>query len=201
MNSYEKEFKFRLEDFLADKIKELGLCAWLDLCCGEGRALLQACEYFSRSGLQEKIKLTGIDLLEVIQPADEKKPFLSFEAASVVTWQPKMKYDLITCSHGLHYLGDKLKVIAMATACLNDSGLFVAHLDLQNVLIDGLPSAPLMKHLLKKYEIEYNTRSKIIKRQGPVNIDFKLEYLGADDNAGPNYTGQPAVTSHYRSLS
>ena len=23
-------------------------------------------------------------------------------------------------------------------------------------------------------------------------------YLGADDTAGPNYTGQPAVNSHYR---
>jgi len=29
---------------------------------------------------------------------------------------------------------------------------------------------------------------------------FPYSYIGADTNAGPNYTGQPAVDSHYRSI-
>lgn len=32
---------------------------------------------------------------------------------------------------------------------------------------------------------------------GPASVRFGLRYLGADDASGPNYSGQPAVTSHY----
>jgi hypothetical protein len=28
-------------------------------------------------------------------------------------------------------------------------------------------------------------------------IHLNFEYLGADDQAGPNYTGQPVVNSYY----
>jgi hypothetical protein len=34
-----------------------------------------------------------------------------------------------------------------------------------------------------------------IERPGWVSLPYR--YLGADDQAGPNYTGQPAVDSHY----
>ncbi len=33
--------------------------------------------------------------------------------------------------------------------------------------------------------------------QGPRKLDLPYRYLGADDRSGPNYTGQPAVTSYY----
>jgi len=29
-------------------------------------------------------------------------------------------------------------------------------------------------------------------------VSRPLAYLGANDTAGPNFTGQPAVNSHYR---
>jgi hypothetical protein len=32
---------------------------------------------------------------------------------------------------------------------------------------------------------------------GPREVEFGLQYLGADDTAGPNYTGQPAVAAYY----
>ena len=35
------------------------------------------------------------------------------------------------------------------------------------------------------------------RRTGPVALSLPYRYLGADDRAGPNYTGQPAVVSYY----
>ena len=53
-------------------------------------------------------------------------------------WRPDRCFDLNTCVHGLHYVGDKLALIARATSWLVGEGLFVANLDLANVkLSDG----------------------------------------------------------------
>ena len=54
INSYEKELKFKPEVYLESKIKECGQSSWLDLCCGEGKALIQTAHYFHDIGLQEK---------------------------------------------------------------------------------------------------------------------------------------------------
>jgi hypothetical protein len=58
--------------------------------------------------------------------------------ASLTTWRPDRAFDLITCVHWLHYVGDKLGLIARAASWLADAGLFVGHLDLANLkLADG----------------------------------------------------------------
>ena len=58
--------------------------------------------------------------------------------ASLSTWRPDRPFDLITCVHGLHYVGDKLGLIARAASWLAEDGLFVASLDLANLkLADG----------------------------------------------------------------
>lgn len=44
----------------------------------------------------------------------------------------------------------------------------------------------------------YDGRRRRIDRTGHAVVRLPYAYLGADDRAGPNYTGQPAVTSHYR---
>lgn len=41
VNSYEKDLKFKPEKYLNDWLKQQGHVKWLDLCCGEGNALLQ----------------------------------------------------------------------------------------------------------------------------------------------------------------
>jgi hypothetical protein len=43
----------------------------------------------------------------------------------------------------------------------------------------------------------YGGRTRRIRRQGCVDVELPFRYLGADDHAGPNYTGQPAVHSYY----
>lgn len=128
---------------------------------------------------------------------DEHITCVQFESGSVIDWKPDQTYDLITCVHGLHYLGDKLKVVEAVVTALHPSGLFVANLDLNNIVVQGANTSSYLKNSFKRYGIAYNSRLKVLKQIGSVGIKFGLEYLGADVNHGPNYTGQDSVTSYY----
>lgn len=199
INSYEKEFKFIPADYLERLVRTHGQASWLDLCCGSARALTQTAHVLAEKRLQHHIRLKGIDLLDTFPPAAEHFSFLDLAVTSVVDWQPEQSYDLITCSHGLHYLGDKLKVIAMALAALNKNGYFVAHLDLNNIYVNGAPQGDFFKKIFAQNHIHYNARTRIISCNDVQSFIYNLHYLGADDQAGPNYTGQGAVTSYYDS--
>lgn len=51
------------------------------------------------------------------------------------------RFDLITCVHGLHYIGDKLAVLTRIASWLTDDGQFSADLDLDSIrLADGRPA-------------------------------------------------------------
>lgn len=194
INSYEKEFKLVPAHFLAQKVQEQGFASWLDLCCGSGFALAQTYDVLAQRGLQQQVYLKGIDLLDTFPTGAENSQGISFEVASVVDWQPDRSYDLITCSHGLHYLGDKLQVIAMACKALKPNGYFIAHLDMKNITV---PPSVSLKQLFKEQGLSYNARTHLLTCNGPRNFNAGLTFLGADDQAGPNYTGQGAVNSHY----
>ena len=58
INSYEQELGFKPEIFLEKRVGETGVVKWLDLCCGEGKALIQTAAYLAENGLQEKAMLT-----------------------------------------------------------------------------------------------------------------------------------------------
>ncbi|TWF41318.1 methyltransferase family protein [Chitinophaga polysaccharea] len=194
INSYEKEFKFIPAAFLEKKIAQNGYAAWLDICCGSGWALTQTAAILAAKGLQSKASLTGIDLLDTFPPPDENITCLQWEVRSVVNWQTPRTYDLITCSHGLHYLGDKLQTIRMAANALQPDGYFVAHLDLQNIQVN---SHGATAKLFTGNGFSYQHRSRLISCSGPLLFDYPYTYQGADDTTGPNYTGQGAVTSYY----
>lgn len=198
VNSYEQEFKFKPEVYLAAKIATYGRASWLDLCCGRGNALIQTARHFEQLGQQHSLQLTGIDLIDNFQTLDENITCVEFVSASLLDWLPAQSYDLITCVHGLHYLGDKLKVIETSIAALNPSGRFVANLDLNNLVIEEANTSTYLKKSFKQLGIAYHARRKVLERVGGLAIKFDLQYLGADDHSGPNYTGQDAVTSHYR---
>lgn len=197
INSYEMEFKFKPEKYLELKIKESGRASWLDLCCGRGNALQQTAAYLSDKGLLQNIILKGIDLLDTNHPPTEKNNCISFNVGSVVNWVPDQQYDLITCVHGIHYLGDKLKVIETAIGALSAHGMFIANLDLASIVIKEADAALLFKNLFRQAQVEYNSRTRIIKCVGNAALNFGVSYIGADDSSGPNYTGQDAVTSFY----
>lgn len=50
----------------------------------------------------------------------------------------------------------------------------------------------------QEHGLLYAPRYRILTIAGRKSFSFPYEYLGAKDDAGPNYTGQPAIHSFYR---
>lgn len=197
VNSYEKDLHFHPEQYLEDYIGRFGQVKWLDLCCGEGRALSQCALNLAGNNMQHLATLKGIDLIDGFQPIPPNVTCLSWQVGSVVDWTADGQYDVITCVHGLHYVGDKLRVVQSACRALTVQGIFMAHLDLKNIKIPTQAGNQLIRKRLSENGVEYNIRKRVIVCKGPREVDFGLRYEGASDQAGPNYTGQEAVDSYY----
>jgi len=194
-NGYAKELGFEPLDQLMGKTE--GKVRWLDLCCGTGKALIEAAQIVHDRRMDSKIEILGVDLVGPPSPVPHLG-HLRFVVASLSTWQPAGQYDLITCVHGLHYIGDKLGLIARAASWLTEDGLFVANLDLSNIkLADGRPDNRAVARELRRNGLDYDNRRKLLRCRRRVVPQFPFRYLGADDQGGPNYTKQPAVNSHY----
>ncbi|MGH3242374.1 MAG: class I SAM-dependent methyltransferase [Spirillospora sp.] len=172
---------------------EVGSGHWLDLCCGTGRALIEA-----TTELPAEASITGVDLVDHFVPG-KPPPSLRLVTASITTWNPDTPSELITCVHGLHYIGDKLGVLTRAAGWLTDDGLLVANFDLQSIrLPDNTPAGRPLTTALRLAGFTYDPRRHRISLRGHRKIELPYTYLAADDQAGPNYTGQPAVNSLYR---
>lgn len=197
VNSYEKDIKLDPVNFLMQRINEEGRCNWLDLCCGEGRALIQTATTLHENKLQQKAELTGIDLVDYFAPVPSYIHCLKFVVMPVSEWGGMGQYDLVTCVHGLHYAGDKLTILQRAIGGLKNNGLFVANFDINSIHINNIDSKKYLQHIFSTNSIHYNARSRIISCIGPKEIEFGANYLGASDMAGPNYTGQEAVDAYY----
>lgn len=137
VNSYEKDLKFKPETWLNACLKERGEVKWLDLCCGEGNALLQYASELAEKQLQGQALLRGIDLTDQFQAVPALITCLQLEALSLVDWKADDQYDLVTCVHGLHYIGDKLKVIKEALKAIDLEGIMTANLDLKSIKVEG----------------------------------------------------------------
>ena len=198
INSYEKDIQLNPITFLEGRTKQSDV-QWLDLCCGEGNALIETAHHFQTKKTSLPIHLTGIDLVDYFGDAKGLDRFLTLKSLNLSDWLPSQKYDLITCVHGLHYVGDKLGLILKASSALKPNGLFIGNLDLENIKIEGYAkSTKLIKTYFKDQKISCQSRQKLIKIEGGKRIDSKFGYLGADDKAGPNYTGMEVVHSFYK---
>lgn len=197
VNSYARELGLSPLDVLRAAIAGGGTGAWLDLCCGTGRALIQAAAALHDEGLLQRAAITGVDLAGAFGPRPAGLPGLQLVASPVSAWAPTRSYDLITCVHGLHYVGDKLASLARAASWLTPGGLLVAHLDLADISIAGQATTRRLSRVLRDAGFSYDSRRRRISCTGRLEATLPFRYLGADDRSGPNYTGQPAVTSHY----
>lgn len=198
-NSYSLDLSFDVLDYLRRRLRERGRLAWLDLCCGTGRALIEAGLHLRGEAHPGAVEIRGVDLVEHLAPVPEGLEAVRLEASSLAAWQADHAYDLITCVHGLHYIGDKLGLIARAVSWLAADGLLLAHLDLNHLLLEeGRPHVRRFASELRAAGLEYDSRERLLTATGGRRIGFSLEFVGADDQAGPNYTGQPAVSSWYR---
>ncbi|MBN1911317.1 MAG: methyltransferase domain-containing protein [Pirellulales bacterium] len=197
-NSYEKELRLSVVELLAARIASVGEASWLDLCCGRGKAIVDVARHFQASEPRATLLLHGVDLVDLFCHVPPGIDGVRLEAASLNGWTPERRYDLITCVHGLHYMGDKLGLIERAADWLSPEGLFLASLDLQNFRYpDGRPLGRQIARLLRDNDLHYNTRQHLLTCEGPKTLRFDLTYLGADDTPGPNYSGQPVVDSIY----
>ena len=142
-NGYDRELGFNPLEFLKERSVTGGSVTWLDLCCGSAKALIQAAEVVHTEGL--KVGIVGVDLVGMFLRPDPRLTSLRLIEASLNSWRPDRSFDLITCVHGLHYVGDKLGQIARAASWLVKDGLFVAHLDLHNPKIGDRRDPRLVK--------------------------------------------------------
>jgi SAM-dependent methyltransferase len=156
-NGYDKELGFNPLDVLKEALVHEARVSWLDLCCGSGKALIQAAEQVHAEGLSDRVVILGVDLVGMFLPPGADLTGLRLVEASLRSWRPERPYDLITCVHGLHYVGDKLGLIARAASWLTPEGRFVANLDLGNLkLADGQPTGRRWVADLRGCGLEYD---------------------------------------------
>lgn len=195
-NSYGRDLNRDVLAFLLARSRVVPV-TWVDLCCGTGRALIEAASELEHQGSAGAIQIEGIDLAGMFDP----NPFpeiLTLHEQSIESWMPNGPITLLTCVHGLHYIGDKLEIIARAARSLAEGGMLAANLDLANFRHEnGQPAGRTIAAQLRRNGLSYDTKRRLIWCEGPREVTFRLRYLGADDTAGANYTGQPAVDSYY----
>ncbi|QDV36415.1 class I SAM-dependent methyltransferase [Tautonia plasticadhaerens] len=195
-NGYGRELGLDPLDFLRERLGAGRPAAWLDLCCGTGRALIQAARQVHGEGLD--VEIVGVDLVGMFDEPDPRLTCLSLIEASLTTWRPERSFDLVTSVHGLHYVGNKLGLIARACSWLVEDGLLVANLDLTNLKLgDGRPGGRKIVAEMRRAGLQYDRKRRLVACRGMRMVDLPFRYLGADDRAGPNYTGQSAVDSWY----
>jgi SAM-dependent methyltransferase len=194
-NGYDRDLRLHPLELLRERGG--GPATWIDLCCGTGRALIQAAALVASTPGGPMVRIEGIDLVGMFDPNPHPE-VLTLVEASIEAWLPREPADLITCVHGLHYVGDKLGVIARAARSLRPDGLFVASLGLDGFRSkDGRPAGRLVAGRLREAGAIYDARHRLLRVEGRRELDTGLVYLGADDRMGPNYTGQNAVASFY----
>ncbi|MBO0863024.1 MAG: methyltransferase domain-containing protein [Chloracidobacterium sp.] len=197
-NSYAHELSFDQLDFLKSRLETEGQAAWLDLCCGRGRALIEAADALASYSPGSNLELLGVDLVAVFDSYSPSLSFMHLRQSSVSSWRSERLFDLITCVQGLRYIGDKLGLMRNALSWLKEDGVFLANLDPDNLKFqDGASAGNKIIRDLRRIGFDYQVRKHLIvcKRKRAFTLNYK--YLGADDAAGPNYTGQAAVNSHY----
>jgi SAM-dependent methyltransferase len=155
-NGYDRELGFKPLDFLKERLVHRRSVTWLDLCCRTGRALIQAFRQAHAEGLSSRIEIVGVDLVGMFDRPEPGTTCVRLIEASLTAWKVELTFDLITCVHGLHYIGDKLRLIARAATWLVEDGVFVANLDLHNLkFADGNPAGRRVAADLRRSGLEY----------------------------------------------
>jgi hypothetical protein len=67
-NGYDRELGFDPFAFLMEKVARDCTVAWLDLCCGTGKALIQAAEIIQGERLD--VQIVGVDLVGMFERPD-----------------------------------------------------------------------------------------------------------------------------------
>jgi SAM-dependent methyltransferase len=195
VNSYARELGFDIAGFLRQRVETNGGAFWYDACCGTGRALA---EFVSRGETwTDAVSVLGVDLIGDFVPVPA--PNLRLLAAEVVSFRPEHPADLITCVHGIHYLGDKLAFLEANHAALASDGIFIGHFDPINLQFaeSGTDWTRLLRRV-RREGIEISLRRHRLQMVGGnAPLRFGLAYQGAARANGPNFSGMIGVDSWY----
>ncbi len=206
VNSYQKELvnarsaqAIDILAFLTARARGCNTVRWVDLCCGSGNALIQAAEVLQENEISGKLRLEGVDLVGMFSAVPNTvADILHLQAGSVFKWLPNGPYDLITCIYGIHYLGDKLGFLQKAMGWLKPDGQLIVNLEPDNLKdSDGKSLSKWWKDECRRNGWKYHARRHLLQVAGPQAWPVSWKFLGSDDQAGPNYSGQPAVNSYY----
>ena len=198
-NGYAKDLGINPLEWLLVELTSASKVSWLDLCCGSGKALVEASLRIRELGLANRVSIVGVDLVPMFVARPPGLDFLRLEEGSVTRWHTTRRFDLITCVHGLHYVGDKLETIRRAASWLTADGLLIANLDVASLKVEDRSRAQVVREL-RQAGLTWAARRRLLSCEGHAELKLPYEFVGADDGAGPNYTGQPAVDSHYRRI-
>jgi hypothetical protein len=150
---------------------------------------------------QGVLTIIGVDLVGAFAHAPVLPPGLELVSESVARWAPRpgQLFDVVTCVHGLHYVGDKLGLLTRAAAWTAPGGVFAATFDPAGVRHAGDrgSAARRVVRVLRDAGAAYDARRHLVSWRGPITLDFGARYTGADAAAGPGYTGMDAVNSCY----
>ncbi|MEC3953310.1 class I SAM-dependent methyltransferase [Nocardia sp. CDC153] len=186
--AYRRELGF---DPVAWLLARPGPQRWLDIGCGSAHALFEAGDVLSGHA-----RIVGVDLVDYFGGPSRRG--VDLVTASVLDWHPDEPFDLITSVHALHYVGDKLTALSRMSSWLTADGRLTANFDASALRDrDGATLGRRLSTALRRNGFDYNARNHRITRIGVGRPVWEFRYLGADAHAGPNYTGQDAVGSHY----
>src|SRR3954463_12349536 len=93
-NGYDKELGFNPLDVLKEALVHEDRVSWLDLCCGSGKALIQATERVHAEGLSARVEILGVDLVGMFLPSSADFACMRLVEASLRSWRPERPYDL-----------------------------------------------------------------------------------------------------------
>ncbi len=198
VNSYERDLHFAILPFLAARVQEQGSALWYDACCGQGRALVEAGRQLAAIDWGGCVQIVGADLVGMFTP--ERAPSVSLMAADVAAFRPDRPADLVTCVHGLHYLGDTLGFLESAHEMLAPGGLFLGHLDPKNIrLADSAVSA--WRQAARQAHtngVAVDLKNHILRfERASTPLRFGMSYQGASVSETPNYTSITVIDSWY----
>src|SRR5262245_16984200 len=92
-DGYDKELGFNPLVILKEIASYQGRVAWLDHCCGSGKALIQAAEQLYAEGLNARVEILGVDLAGMFLRIHPGLNCLRLVEASLRSWQPARAYE------------------------------------------------------------------------------------------------------------
>ena len=105
-------------NFLENRVGQTPI-RWLDLCCGEGNALIQAATYFQNQHPSLPIQFEGIDLVNFFSNTHGIEN-LKLTTTNLANWQSTQQYDLITIVHGFALFGRQNWLAKKSSNCFKN---------------------------------------------------------------------------------